>query len=45
MKITQNIVYVVGGLCFHEYANLAEIDSEAIYCGDKLINFRDFIWI
>lgn len=43
IKIQRNIVYCLGGVCFHEYGNLMEFDPDALYTGDQVINYRDVI--
>ncbi len=44
-KIEYSLIYCIGGVCFNEYANLAEFDPNVIYTGDKFINYREFIWL
>lgn len=43
IKIQRNIVYCLGGACFHEYANLMEFSPDALYSGDQLISYREVI--
>lgn len=43
IRISRNIVFVLGGICFHEYGNLIENDPECIYSGDKMISYRDLL--
>ena len=42
-EVEHTVVYCIGGMCFNEYANLTEFHPNVIYCGDKLINYREFV--
>ena len=43
IKISRSVVYCLGGVCFHEYANIIKNDPDCIYCGDKMVSFRNIL--